>query len=217
MATAAQAAANAANARLSTGPRTEQGKARSSQNARKHGLTARELVVLPADREEFETLRNDLLAEIVPIGVVEVLTFNQLLHAAWNLRRIRRLEADLAAGGADPLTDESSARTLDRLSLYAARAERAYYRAIRELRTLQTERASRAVTLTPQERALVPPLVSVRQATKRSQTHETSPAVKLALDPVAGRPMPPGLHGSASRQPHSAPPPPCSAVDRAGA
>jgi hypothetical protein len=35
--------ANAANARLSTGPRTADGKARSSQNARTHGLTAAQL------------------------------------------------------------------------------------------------------------------------------------------------------------------------------
>jgi hypothetical protein len=46
--------ANAANARLSTGPRTAEGKARSSQNVRTHGLTATELVIAAEDREEFD-------------------------------------------------------------------------------------------------------------------------------------------------------------------
>ena len=41
----ARQTANAANACLSTGTRTAEGKARSSQNARKHGLTAAQLVI----------------------------------------------------------------------------------------------------------------------------------------------------------------------------
>ena len=212
MISAAQAAANAANAQLSTGPRTEPGKARSSQNARKHGLTARELVVLPGEREDFDSLRDELLAELCPQGVIEMLTFNQLLHAAWNLRRIRRLEADLAAGGADPLLDQSAARTLDRFNLYATRAERAYYRAIRELRTLQTERASRALKLTPAEQAQVPPLVSINEAMKRTQGGLTNEAVKLALDLVNYQPRPLDHREPRSPEPIPAPEPPCSAV-----
>jgi hypothetical protein len=39
MTTARQIEANRANARLSTGPRTERGKARASRNARRHGLS----------------------------------------------------------------------------------------------------------------------------------------------------------------------------------
>jgi hypothetical protein len=39
--TAAQLAASRANAQLSTGPRTEEGKRRSSLNAFRHGLTAK--------------------------------------------------------------------------------------------------------------------------------------------------------------------------------
>ena len=62
MTTEAQRTANVANARKSTGPRTETGKARSAKNAATHGLTARELDVLRAlvdgqtNREIAETL-----------------------------------------------------------------------------------------------------------------------------------------------------------------
>jgi hypothetical protein len=188
MITAAKAAANAANAQHSTGPRTEPGKARSAQNARKHGLTARELVVAPEERGDFESLRESLLAELAPLGVLEVLTFNQLLHAAWNLRRCRRLEADLAVNGPDPLIDESAARSVDRLSLYAARAERAYYRAIRELRALQTNRVLIALELPSNVRALVPPLVCIDKLTKRTHAGiawKPEPAPKPPLSTAA--------------------------------
>jgi 3-oxoacyl-ACP reductase-like protein len=64
----AKAAANAANAQHSTGPRTEEGKACSASNAVTHGLTARKLVVRPDQQEEFETLRDALLTEVNPPG-----------------------------------------------------------------------------------------------------------------------------------------------------
>ena len=56
MSSPARQAANAANARLSTGPRTTEGKACASQNARKHGLTARDLVIREGEQEEFDDL-----------------------------------------------------------------------------------------------------------------------------------------------------------------
>ena len=63
MSTEAQHTANQANAQLSTGPTSEEGKAISSQNRRKFGLTGR-FVVLPWEKqEEFEDLRARLCAE----------------------------------------------------------------------------------------------------------------------------------------------------------
>ena len=55
MTSEARQTANAANALLSTGPRTNEGKARSSQNARQHGLTAAQVVIAAEDRDEFCT------------------------------------------------------------------------------------------------------------------------------------------------------------------
>lgn len=57
MATRKQIRANRKNARKSTGPKTEAGKAASSTNALSHGLAAAETVVLPEEEpEDFERL-----------------------------------------------------------------------------------------------------------------------------------------------------------------
>jgi len=50
--TTKQIEANRRNAERSTGPTTPEGKARSSQNAVKHGLTARRSVITVGDGEE---------------------------------------------------------------------------------------------------------------------------------------------------------------------
>jgi hypothetical protein len=64
--------ANRANAQLSTGPVTDAGKARSSQNARVHGLCSKQLFV--ADDEEskiLDSLQSSLEAELKPVGEME--------------------------------------------------------------------------------------------------------------------------------------------------
>jgi hypothetical protein len=97
MASQAQQLANAANAQLSTGPRTEAGKVHSAQNARKHGLTAAEFVIPFEDREEFEALHADYETDIRPQGALQQSIFEELVASAWNLRWIRRMETKLCS------------------------------------------------------------------------------------------------------------------------
>ena len=169
MATHAQTLANRQNARHSTGPVTADGKSRSAQNSWKHGLTARELIVRDDEREEFETLSAGLVAELRPSGALEEVIFNQLLHAAWNQHRLRRLEAELFHDNLDPLADPAHTATLDRYARYQVRMERAFTRALRELRTLQTERALR-LTVSLKAEKIMPPLGSMAELAKRSQS-----------------------------------------------
>jgi hypothetical protein len=148
MSSPAQITANQVNALSSTGPRTAAGKARVSRNATRHGLTARHLVILDEDREEFTALEASLAQELDPQGALETITFQELLHAAWNLQRFSRIEAEISTGTAEDFTDPRVTLPLDRLSRYQARAQRAFYRAQAELRVLQTNRALRARKLT---------------------------------------------------------------------
>src|ERR1700693_2862295 len=89
--------ANAANAQLSTGPRTEEGKRQSSQNARTHGLTAHHSVIPEEDRAAFDQLRAKLHADTKLQGALQQIIFEELVHSAWNLHRVRAMEAELNA------------------------------------------------------------------------------------------------------------------------
>ena len=174
---AARLAANAANARLSTGPRTSEGKARSAQNARKHGLTAKDLVIGPEDRDEFNEMLAGFQADVAPQGALQQALFDELVASAWNLRRVRRMETELCAGPAtylDLLNDDEIQTRLDRLARHKSRQERTFHRSLKELKALQTAAAFRS--LIPRDIAeTIPPLAATHEIAKRTQAHAPSP------------------------------------------
>ena len=133
MASQAQVDANRVNAQHSTGPQTEEGKARSSRNALKHGLNSREFFIAGDEHEEFAELRDSLTEELRPETALERNLFSHVLHAAWSLHRVRRMESELLATSPDTL-DGDDARRLELLGRYAARAERSYHRNLNALR-----------------------------------------------------------------------------------
>ncbi len=135
-------AANQANAQKSTGPRTPEGKAASSRNALKHGLTSKELAIHSADQPEFDSLQSALHHDFNPATPAETLLFQQILAAAWRLLRCDRVEAELMARTTeiDPLLDPALQPTLRTLSTVRSQALKQQRSATAELRTLQTER-----------------------------------------------------------------------------
>ena len=167
----AKLAANSANAQLSTGPRTADGKARSARNAQKHGLSAAELVIRPDEQAQWTEFLADYEADLQPVGVLETTLLNQIVHAAWNLRRVHILEAELFDGHTDPLADDALAVKLDRLARYAKRFESTLHRAIRELRIVQTNRSQRA-SIVPVVRDTIPPRAeTARSVLAAKRTH----------------------------------------------
>ncbi len=138
MATASQFSANQINSQLSTGPRTESGKAAASHNALKHGLTS-ELTVLPnEDQTEFDSLLERYRKQFACNGEHESFLVEQMARSRWKLARIQRLETTTferasETGSAD---DWKALATLQR---YSAAAERSYYRAHRELQQSRKE------------------------------------------------------------------------------
>ena len=68
----ARAEASRRNGARSRGPKTEEGKARSAQNALKHGMRAQQHLVLPdEDGAEFADLEAALVAELAPVGALQ--------------------------------------------------------------------------------------------------------------------------------------------------
>jgi hypothetical protein len=87
-------AANRANAAKSTGPRTPQGKARSSQNARKHIFTASTFAVVRLeDLQEIARLREDLISVYQPVNSQELFALERVALAQHSILRGARLES----------------------------------------------------------------------------------------------------------------------------
>jgi hypothetical protein len=207
MASPAQIIANQANAQHSTGPRSPEGKASVSHNALRHGLTARHLVIRPEQQEEFNSLQDSLRDELDPQGAIEVITFHDLLHAAWNLHRFRCLEAECSSGNPADFSEPSSTTVLDRLGRYQSRAQRAYYKAIHELRTLQTNRALRLVKLDEQEEAEVPAIADINELTKQTHSEVMAEAIKQAINITDCQAGIMKLNAMQNRQGRTVPPP----------
>lgn len=89
MATEKQIAANQLNALNSTGPRTAAGKDVSSQNAVKHGLSARKTILLEDENEdEFLDLRQSLRTHFAAQDPLQRIFVDTLAAHLWRLQRI---------------------------------------------------------------------------------------------------------------------------------
>ena len=125
-----------------TGPRTPEGKARSSQNARKYGLFSTAAIILPGEQTEYDEQKEALHRDLTPLGPMEELHFNQIVNANWRLRRCDLTESGLTEKlQADPAFDLMKATvSIDRAR---ANASNLISRHTRELRKLQNERVLR--------------------------------------------------------------------------
>ena len=172
---------NAQNAQHSTGPKTPEGKAVSSQNAVKHGLTAADPVVRPGEEDDFQALKSDLLHQCTPIGALEKELFDQILHASWKMRRIRKLEYQMdAEADIEALLDDKLEEKLAKLARHYTRSERIFQRALNQLKQLQTERMCRWHMPTEQRESIFRLADSCKLA---KQTHLTwlKPAEKRSV------------------------------------
>ena len=122
-----------------TGPRTEAGKAASSKNATRHGLTAMHPVVTETDRPEFEALEAHLRFSLAPTGFLQELAYSRILISAWNMQRVLKLENALLDNslGEDPLSNPDTEKQAALYQRYYARFEGSYRANLRELERLQ--------------------------------------------------------------------------------
>src|SRR5258708_33154641 len=104
--TSAQFDANRANAQQSTGPRTAEGKAASSQNASKHNLTGGSAYIPSEDRDAYEAHVKAVTDEHAPLSAVGKFVVRQIADAMWRLQRLQRMEDELIGSPRKPSTGE---------------------------------------------------------------------------------------------------------------
>lgn len=87
--------ANRLNAKCSTGPISKKGKLNSSKNAIKHGLHAEKFVVIGESVVDLEIIRDRLVDELKPIGIMQEQIVEKMVDLAIRLRRIPIIEAGI--------------------------------------------------------------------------------------------------------------------------
>jgi hypothetical protein len=90
-----QIEANRRNARLSTGPVTEEGKRKSRQNALRHGLTAETVIEALEDAEDYAAFEMTVTADYDAQSAVERELVLRLASLLWRLRRATAIESGL--------------------------------------------------------------------------------------------------------------------------
>jgi hypothetical protein len=144
MATEAQINANRQNAQHSTGPRTEDGKARSSRNRLSIGLYTRVDFVHPEEREFYKEFCDKMYFELAPEGILEETLVASITGAAWRLRRCDLADGELADfSECDPLLDEATEKKRRSIERARTSAQAMLHRCINQLSKLQTERTIR--------------------------------------------------------------------------
>lgn len=151
-----------ANGAKSRGPITPEGRAASSRNSIRHGLTAKSVVLPTESTEEFQLLRDAYVDQFHPQSQVEMELVETMAVARWRLRRIVTIETTLlgtemvrrvediddefnAVDGDDrlawvfqKLADEG--KSLGLLVRYEGTLNRSYDRAFKQLLLLQSTR-----------------------------------------------------------------------------
>jgi len=95
----AQLAANRANAQLSTGPVTSSGRAASSRNALKHGLTGKAVLLPNEDAAQYQRELDEYIETYRPANDEELRLVQSLNDCVWRIDRIQRLEIGVLLKG----------------------------------------------------------------------------------------------------------------------
>jgi hypothetical protein len=172
MSTTAQIEANRSNAQLSTGPTTEAGKQKSSQNATRHGFTGLALIVTPTEKEAYEAHVQSYMDHHKPADHMHRQIVQQYADLHWSLHQIfvqqsntmslmNAVSLQMQEAG-DPLATAAAiapiAKTLSTLNLYETRRRRALKTVSEELEAreqAQAEAPATPATATPAETGFV--------------------------------------------------------------
>ncbi len=195
------------NGAKSKGPITPDGKARSSTNARRHGLASAPILLPGESKEDFQQLLADYMDQFHPRTPVETDLVETMAISRWRLRRLLTFEASLfdeemqerdksAAWVFQKFADHSS--TLTVLLRYEGHLNRSFDKALKQLLILRSKLPNEPREPRPQE-AIAPkptPLPPAPSPLSASNTGpptawSTSPAPRFAINESADSTNPP--------------------------
>ncbi len=130
MSTEARTLANHNGKKFSTGPRTEAGKATSSRNSLKHGLTALTTLVPGEDPVVYECFAAGMLDAYQPLNIQETAHVEELTDVQWRLRRASRQEARILSAEIPDM------KSLNNLGLYTSRLKRQFSTTLKEFQQM---------------------------------------------------------------------------------
>ena len=158
---------------ISTGPRTDAGKAVSSMNSLKHGLTSRKVVLPGENQADFDRLHNQLLSDHAPAGALETELVAEIAACLWRLQRARRYEsAILETSSFELFVSHNQAKGFETLLRYMGSIERQLNRAIVRLRETQTQH----------RKAEIPRRAPVKALSATATQFVSSPGPQLTTD-----------------------------------
>ena len=85
--------ANRANAAKSTGPKSREGKARSSRNAICHGFFSKAVVLPDESFASYEAMAEQIRSELRPRNVLEELLVTEIINLKWRMDRLLKVES----------------------------------------------------------------------------------------------------------------------------
>jgi len=200
MATEQQIEANRANAQNSTGPRTEEGKARASMNALKSGIYAKSTVIRGENPDALDEIAVRFDQHWQPASPQERVQLDVLIRCAWRGCRYDRAESQFwnftiddfwKPDSVTPLGKAFSQRAMvfQRLDRLIDTNERRFRQATAELERLQSERrAAEAEKAAEAPAAEATPLPELASAPQPPQSETTSSGIGFV--PQSGIPSP---------------------------
>jgi hypothetical protein len=216
------------NGRRSQGPVTAQGKLRSSQNAIRHGLLAKAILLDTESADNFQQLHDQFTRRFQPADDVEVAIVEDLVACMWRRRRACAIEThalktaghDIDSFQIDKITEGfknlAAGSFLPLLFRYQTQLDREYHRALKNLQLLRTVLRNEPNPISEQSAAVAPePQLDEAVAEEEAAPVPPAPVSEPPLpdpEPVAANtaaPVPPVPGGMPAPQaPTPAPPPP---------
>ena len=161
----------------STGPRSAEGKARSSRNALKSGIYAKSLIIPGEDPAHLDTLRDEYFHRYCPAFPEQRDQVDILVRSTWTLRRLAAAETQVWTYSMDARFELSSTaplghalafcdKTLTRLHRIVNSTQRNYRDALHELERLQ----ALPINFSPPPASVIEPVLPPESPTPSPQS-----------------------------------------------